>query len=90
MMDQFDLLEQKIEFLVEMVKAFKQENTDLLEKLRVQEETLDNLSKELASLKPEREWERQRIVTLLEKIEQSSQILDVTLEAVKKKSLRIG
>ena len=34
-MDQFELLEQKIILFVDMVKALKHENTDLLEKLQV-------------------------------------------------------
>ena len=50
------------------------------------ERKLDNLTKKLGSLKPEREWDRQRIVTLLEKIEQSGQISDVTPELVKKEA----
>jgi predicted nuclease with TOPRIM domain len=77
--DQFKLLEQKTESLVEAVKALKQENADLAENLQVREEKSDNLSKRLAGLKAESERGRKRIVTLLDK-------LDMTLEPFKEEA----
>ena len=79
-MDHFQSLEQKLESLIETVKALKQENADLAETLQAREETLDNLLKELASLKAEKERDRQRTGRLMEK-------LDLTLEPVLKKPL---
>jgi len=67
---QFRLLEQKIGSLIELTKALKNENRDLIEKLRVQEETLDTLSKELASLRAKRDKDGHRLVTLLKRVDQ--------------------
>jgi uncharacterized coiled-coil DUF342 family protein len=68
--DQFQLLEQKIDSLIEVVKALKQEKAALAEKLQIQEEKLADLSEQLESLRAARDNARQRIVSLLEKIEQ--------------------
>ncbi len=78
-MDQFKLLEQKTESLIEAVKALKQENADLAENLQVREEKSDNLSKRFAGLKAESERGRKRIVTLLDK-------LDMALEPFKEEA----
>jgi hypothetical protein len=64
---QFNLLEQKIRSLIELAAALKQEKVDFLEKLRVRDETLDTLSKEVESLRAEREKEEHRILALIEK-----------------------
>lgn len=64
---QFNLLEEKIRSLIEFASALKQEKVDLLETLRGREETLDSLSKEVASLRAEREKEEHRILALIEK-----------------------
>lgn len=68
--DQFQLLEQKIDSLIEVVKALKQEKAALAEKVQIQEEKLADLSEQLDSLRAARDNARQRIVSLLEKIEQ--------------------
>jgi hypothetical protein len=68
--DQFQLLEQKIDSLIEVVKALKQEKAVLAEKVQIQEEKLADLSEQLESLRAARDNARQRIVSLLEKIEQ--------------------
>ncbi len=75
MMDQFQLLEQKVESLIETGKTLKQGNADLAETLQVREKTLDNLLKESASLKAEKERARQLTGRLMEK-------LDLALEPV--------
>jgi uncharacterized protein (UPF0305 family) len=67
-MDQFQLLDQKVKSLVETVEALKQENVDFAETLQVRKETLDNLLKESAPLKAEKERARQRTGRLLEKL----------------------
>ena len=67
--DQFQLVEQKIRSLIELTEALKQEKAYLVEKLRVQEEALDTLSKEVISLRAEREQEKHRILTLLKRAE---------------------
>ncbi|UCC96154.1 MAG: hypothetical protein JSW40_05255, partial [Candidatus Omnitrophota bacterium] len=63
--DQFQLVEQKIGSLIELTEVLKQEKADLVEKLRVQEEALDTLSKEVVSLRAKREQENNRILTLI-------------------------
>ncbi len=68
---QFKLLDQKIRSLIEWAAALKQEKADLAQKLRVLEQTLDNLSKEVASLRAEREKEERRILALIEKTDKS-------------------
>ncbi|MFX0201627.1 MAG: hypothetical protein ACFFCW_36395 [Candidatus Hodarchaeota archaeon] len=68
--DQFRLLEQKIGFLIELTEALKNEKRDLIEKLQVQEETLDTLSKEYASLRAKRDKDGHRLVTLLKRVDQ--------------------
>jgi predicted nuclease with TOPRIM domain len=75
MMDHFQLLEQKVESLVETVETLKQENAELAETLKVREEKLDNLLKESASLKAEEERDGQLTGRLMEK-------LDLALEPV--------
>lgn len=68
---QFKLLDQKIRSLIELAAALKQEKADLAQKLLVLEQTLDNLSKEVASLRAEREKEEHRILALIEKTDTS-------------------
>jgi len=68
--DQFQLLEEKIDKLIMTIKALKTEREALNEKLHIQEERLNDLIKEGDGLKSARDQARQRIVYLLEKIEQ--------------------
>jgi predicted RNase H-like nuclease (RuvC/YqgF family) len=79
-MDHFQLLEQKVESLIKTVETLKQGNADLAETLQVREKTLDNLLKESARLKAEKERARQLTGRLMEK-------LDLALEPVLKKPL---
>ena len=78
--EHFQSLEQKVESLVETVKVLKQENVDLAETLQVRGENLDNLLKELPSLRAESERGRQWTGRLMGK-------LDLALEPVFKKPL---
>jgi FtsZ-binding cell division protein ZapB len=68
--DQFQLLEQKIDKLITTIKGLKTEKESLNEKLQIQEERLTDLTREVEGLKSGRDKARQRIVSLLEKIEQ--------------------
>jgi hypothetical protein len=67
-MDQFQLLEERVEKLIKMVISLKAEKDSLTEKARVQEERLNALSSQVEGLKSGREKARQRIVSLLEKL----------------------
>ncbi len=69
--EQFQLLEQKIDSLLELVGALKKEKAALAEQVHIQEEKLVDLSEQVSALKSGRDKARQRIVTLLERIEQA-------------------
>ncbi|KPK15668.1 MAG: hypothetical protein AMK69_27200 [Nitrospira bacterium SG8_3] len=70
-MDQFQLLEEKIDSLIQFIATLKKENESLAEKLHIQAEKLTNLTQELEQLKAARGKVKQRVVTLLERIEQA-------------------
>jgi len=69
-LDQFELLEQKIDILIERIGTLKRDNESLSEKVRTQEEKLTELNQNLQTLKSGRDQAKQRIVSLLERIEQ--------------------
>ncbi|MGD2124617.1 MAG: hypothetical protein PVG99_00965 [Desulfobacteraceae bacterium] len=68
--DQFLVLEEKVDSLIKFVSAFKREKESLLEKIHIQEERIADLTGELETLKASRDKAKQRILSLLEKIEQ--------------------
>jgi hypothetical protein len=68
--DQFQLLEDKIDNLIEMIKSQKKEKESFAEKFQIQEEKLTDLAKEVDRLKSGRDKAKQRILSLLEKMEQ--------------------
>jgi FtsZ-binding cell division protein ZapB len=67
--DQFQLLEEKIDNLIEFITVLKREKESIAEKTQIQEEKIADLNKQLESLKAGRDSARQRIISLLEKIE---------------------
>ena len=68
--DQFLLLEKKIDYLIERVNTLARERDALAEKVQIQEEKLSDTTEQLSDLKEARDKARQKIVDLLEKIEQ--------------------
>lgn len=72
-MDQFQLLEDKVDSLIEMIKTLKREKESFAEKFQIQEEKLADLTREVEGLKSARDKARQRILGLLEKMEQISE-----------------
>jgi uncharacterized coiled-coil DUF342 family protein len=70
-MDQFQLLEEKVDSLIQYIAALKKENESLAEKLHIQEEKLTDITQEVEQLKEARGKVKQRVVTLLERIEQA-------------------
>lgn len=68
--EQFQLLEEKIDNLVTLMTRLKKENESFNEKFRIQEEKLADLTQQLENLRAARDKAKQRIVSLLEKIEQ--------------------
>ncbi|UCB50932.1 MAG: cell division protein ZapB [Deltaproteobacteria bacterium] len=70
-MDQFQLLEEKIDSLIQYIASLKKENESLAEKLHIQEGKLTDIAQEMEQLRAARGKVKQRVVTLLEKIEQA-------------------
>jgi FtsZ-binding cell division protein ZapB len=68
--DQFQMLEDKVDSLIKMVTAMKRERESLLEKIHIQEEKITNLAGEAEALKATRDKAKQKILSLLEKMEQ--------------------
>ncbi len=66
---QFQLLEEKINSLIEYIGSSKKEKASLLEKVEIQEEKIADLAGELEKLKTTKENAKQRIASLLEKLE---------------------
>ena len=60
----------KIDNLIEMIKSLKREKESFAEKFQIQEEKLADLTKEVEGLKSGRDKAKQRILSLLEKMEQ--------------------
>jgi chromosome segregation ATPase len=69
-MDQFQVLEAKVDSLIKFTHSLKKEKESLLEKLHIQEEKIANLTGELENLKGSRDKAKQRVLSLLEKLEQ--------------------
>lgn len=67
--DQFQLLEQKIDSLIGLIIGLKKENDSFSQKYEMQEKRLADLTEELERMKVTRNKAKQRIVSLLEKIE---------------------
>ncbi len=69
-LNQFGLLEQRIESIVSLVRSLKEEKVNLEGRLQSQEEEIDSLTNEMEMLETDRELARKRLVTLLEKMEE--------------------
>ena len=67
--DLFELLEKKIDSLIEHIHLLQDERNTLLEKIKVQDERIALLDKESEALKSTRNAVRQRISSLLQKME---------------------
>ncbi len=67
--DQFQRLEEKIESLIRYAGSVKHEKEELAERNRVQEEKITALSGELERLRLGRDKAKQKVVTLLERLE---------------------
>ncbi len=68
--EQFELLEQKVNSLLDLIKRLRSEKDSLLEKVQIQEGKIGDLTSQLEELKAGRDKAKQRILQLLEKIEQ--------------------
>lgn len=72
--DQFELLEEKLNGLIEYIDAFKKEKEGLTERIQIQEEKIADLVSEVEQLRAAKYHAKQKIVSLLEKIE----LLDIS------------
>jgi len=70
--DQFQLLEEKVDSLIERTMALKSEKEALEEKLRIEEEKVSDLSSKVETLRSGRNDAKQKIMSLLDKMEQVS------------------
>ncbi len=68
--DQFELLEKKIDALISLVASLNRERDSMVEKVQILEGKTSDLASEVEGLKTAKDNARQRIVSLLEKIEQ--------------------
>ena len=68
-MDQFQLLEEKVDALIERVESLRGEKTNLTEQASTQEKRVSDLSAEVDQLRGASDEARHRIAALLEKIE---------------------
>jgi len=69
-MDQFQIVEAKVDSLIKFANSLKKERESLLEKLHIQEGKIADLISELDNLKGSRDKAKQRVLSLLEKLEQ--------------------
>lgn len=68
--DQFQLLEDKVDSLIRFITALKKEKESLVEKIQIQEGRITDLIGQMDHLKASRDKAKERVVSLLEKIEQ--------------------
>jgi len=67
-LNQFGLLEEKIESLISLVRSLNEEKDNLERNMHGQEKTIGSLTKEIETVEIGRDVIRKRIATLLEKI----------------------
>ncbi|UCF82890.1 MAG: cell division protein ZapB [Desulfobacteraceae bacterium] len=68
--EQFQILEEKVDRLIQYIISLKREKEALAEKVQVQAERLADLTDELESSRSAKDGAKHRIAALLEKIEQ--------------------
>ena len=68
--DQFQLLEEKIDSLIALITDLRKEKELLAEQVQIQEMELTDLTAQVGNLNTSRDGVKQRIVALLEKINQ--------------------
>ncbi len=67
--DQFQLLEEKIDGLIETITALRRDKESFAQRFQIQEKNLSDLTEELEILRTIRDKARQKVFSLLEKIE---------------------
>jgi hypothetical protein len=69
-LDQFQLLEERVDSLIQFIEAFKKEKESSIERSRIQEKKIADLTGDIKLLKGARDRAKQMISSLLAKIEQ--------------------
>lgn len=69
--DQFQLLEEKIDGLISLVGSLKKDKEALSEKLQLQEDKVADLTEQLRKSEAAKDMAKQRVSSLLAKIEES-------------------
>jgi len=69
--DQFQLLEEKIDSLIDLVSSLKKDKEALSQKLKLQEDKVADLTEQLRKSEAAKDMAKQRVSGLLAKIEQS-------------------
>lgn len=69
-MDQFQVLEAKVDSVIKFAQMLKKEKESMFEKLHIQDEKIADLTSELENLRNSRDKAKQRVLALLEKLEQ--------------------
>ena len=69
-MEQFNLLEEKIDSLIQIIQSLKEEKTQYLSRIDSQEKRIEELSGEIEKLHEARDTAKEKIISLLQKIEQ--------------------
>ena len=67
--DQFKLLEDKIDNLIQILAALKKENESFSDKFELQETKIADLNKQVNAMNGDKDKTRQKIVSILDKID---------------------
>lgn len=67
--DYFNILEEKVESLIDNIKSMKEEKESYIKKIQDQESRIDDLNKELGRLKEVQDQAKDRIGSILERID---------------------
>lgn len=70
--DYFNILEEKVESLIDKIKSMKEEKESFIRKIQDQESRIVDLDKELGRLKEVQDQAKDRIGSILERIDKLS------------------
>ncbi len=68
-LDQFDLLEKKVDAIISLVISLKEDKLALERKIKAQDEKMDSIVDDIKNLQTKRELAQNRLAQLLEKID---------------------
>jgi hypothetical protein len=68
-LDQFDLLEKKVDALISLVISLKEDKLDLERKINAQEDKMDSIVNDMKAFHKKRELAQNRVARLLEKLD---------------------